>query len=71
MMFFSQGYSSELRGYADLAFAAKFPVMSAATVIFGFVCGGLIERFGELRRLPFAPDPLAIASTAVALITPV
>ncbi|MGV8989510.1 MAG: MFS transporter [Cypionkella sp.] len=70
-VFFFQGYLTELRGYSDLAFAAAFPVMSIATVIFGFVCGGLIDRFGALRLLPFVLAPLAIASLAVALITPV
>ncbi len=70
-VFFHQGYLTALRGYSALAFAASFPVMSAATVIFGFVSGGLIDRFGALRLLPFILIPLALASLAVALITPV
>ena len=70
-VFFFQGYLTELRGYSDLAFAAAFPVMSVTTVIFGFVCGGLVDRFGALRLLPFVLGPLAIASLAVALVTQV
>ncbi len=70
-VFFFQGYLTELRGYSALAFAAAFPVMSATTVIFGFVCGGLVDRFGALRLLPYVLAPLAVASLAVALITPV
>ncbi|OOY26499.1 MAG: MFS transporter [Rhodobacteraceae bacterium] len=71
VIFFHQGYLTELRGYSDLAFAAAFPVMSVATVGFGFVCGGLIDRFGALRLLPFVLIPLALASLSVAAVTPV
>lgn len=71
VIFFHQGYLTELRGYSPLAFAAAFPVMSAATVGFGFVCGGLIDRFGALRLLPFVLAPLTLASLTVALVTPV
>lgn len=71
VIFFHQGYLTELRGYSDLVFAAAFPVMSIATVGFGFVCGGLIDRFGALRLLPFVLAPLALASLTVALVTPV
>ncbi len=70
-VFFHQGYLTELRGYSPLTFAAAFPVMSLATVIFGFVSGALIDRFGALRLLPFVLLPLGVASVAVALITPV
>ena len=69
-IFFQQGYLIGLRGYDPMAFAAAFPVMSVTTVIFGFVCGDLIDRFGSLRLLPFFLAPLAVAAVAVALITP-
>ncbi|OOY17919.1 MFS transporter [Thioclava sp. DLFJ4-1] len=71
VIFFHQGYLTGLRGYSPLAFAAAFPVMSIATVGFGFVCGGLIDRFGALRLLPFVLAPLTLASLTVALVTPV
>ena len=70
-IFFHQGYLIELRGYDPLVFAGAFSVMSATTVVFGLVCGSLIDRFGALRLLPFFLAPLAVASAAVALITPV
>lgn len=70
-VFFHQGYLTALRGYSPLTFAAAFPVMSVATVIFGFVCGHLVDRFGSLRLLPWFLAPLALASLAVALIAPV
>ncbi|MBI1418877.1 MAG: MFS transporter [Limimaricola sp.] len=70
-IFFHQGYLTELRGYSPLAFAASFPVMSAATVIFGFVSGGLIDRYGSLRLLPFILIPLGLAALTLALVTPV
>jgi MFS family permease len=69
-IFFQQGYLVTHRGYDPMAFAAAFPVMSVTTVIFGFVCGDLIDRFGSLKLLPFFLAPLAVASVAVALITP-
>ena len=53
VIFFHQGYLIELRGYDPLAFAAAFPVMAVTTVVFGFVCGWLVDRFGALRLLPF------------------
>ena len=70
-IFFQQGYLISLRGYDPLVFAAAFPVMAITTVAFGLVCGHLVDRFGALRLLPFFLIPLAIASAAVALITPV
>ena len=70
-IFFHQGYLTALRGYSALAFAASFPVMSVASVIFGFLSGALIDQFGALRLLPFVLAPLGLATLAVALITPV
>lgn len=71
VIFFHQDYLIALRGYDPLAFAAAFPVMAVTTVVFGLVCGHLIDRLGALRLLPFYLIPLAVASAAVALITPV
>ena len=71
VVFFHQGYLIELRGYDSLSFAAAFPVMSATTIIFGLVCGHMIDRFGALHLLPFCLIPLAISAAAVGLITPV
>ena len=71
VILFHQGYLISLRHYDPLAFAGSFPVMSLTTIVFGFVCGHLIDRVGALRILPFFLGPLAIASLAVALITPV
>lgn len=70
VIFFHQGYLIALRGYDPMAFAASFPLMSMATVASGFVCGHLVDRCGALKLLPFFLMPLAIASVAVALITP-
>lgn len=69
-IFFHQGYLIALRGYDPLVFAAAFPVMAVATVLFGLVCGHLIDRVGALRLLPFFLAPLAVASAAVGLVTP-
>lgn len=71
IVFFHLGYLIDLRGYDPLIFAAAFPVMAVTTVIFGFVCGFLVDRLGALRLLPFFLIPLAVASAAIAWITPV
>ena len=71
IIFFQQGYLISLRGYDPLVFAAAFPVMAVTTVVFGLVCGHLVDRLGALRLLPFFLIPLAVASAAVGLITPV
>lgn len=68
---FHQAYLITLRGYDPLAFSAAFPIMSVTTIVFGLVCGYLVDRFGALRLLPFFLVPLAIASAAVAVIKPV
>jgi MFS family permease len=71
VIFFHQGYLIALRGYDPLVFAAAFPVMSVMTILFGFICGHMVDRYGALKLLPFFLLPLAVASAAVALITPV
>jgi MFS family permease len=68
---FHQGYLIALRGYDPLVFAGAFTVMSATTVVFGLVCGNLVDRYGSLRLLPFMLVPMTFASLAVALIQPV
>lgn len=70
-VFFHQDYFIELRGYDPLAFAAAFPAMAVTTVTFALISGGLIDRFGALGILPFYLIPLAIASAAAGLVTPV
>ena len=70
-IFFHQDYFVDLRGYDPLAFAAAFPVMAANTVTFALICGGLIDRFGALGILPYFLLPLAVASLAAGLVTPV
>jgi MFS family permease len=71
VIFFHQDYLVALRGYDRLAFAAAFPLMSVTTVVFGLVCGHLVDRLGSLKLLPYVLVPLAFASAAVGLITPV
>ncbi|WP_102224553.1 MFS transporter [Acidimangrovimonas sediminis] len=71
IVYFQQGYLTELRHYPPLAFAAAFPLMSGATIVFGFVCGALVDRFGALRLLPYFLGPLFLAALAVALVAPV
>lgn len=70
-VFFEQDYLITLRGYNPLVFAAAFPVMSIATVFFGFLCGRLVDRFGALRLLPYYCLPLGLSIAALALITPI
>ncbi len=70
VIFFHQGYLVDLRGYDGLAFAAAFPVMAGSTVVFGLWSGHLIDRFGSIQLLPYVLIPLAVASAAVAFITP-
>lgn len=70
-IFFHQDYFVDLRGYDPLAFAAAFPVMAATTVTFALISGSLIDRYGALGILPYFLLPLAIASLAAGLVTPV
>lgn len=70
-IFFHQDYFVELRGYDPLAFASAFPLMAMTTIGFALLCGAMIDRFGALRILPFFLLPLAVASAAAALVTPV
>ncbi len=70
-LFFHQDHLIELRGYGGLAFAASFPVMALTTAVFSLISGQLIDRYGAIRLLPFFLLPLAIASLAVGLLTPI
>jgi len=70
-IFFHQGHFIELRGYDALVFASAFPLMAVTTIVFGFVCGGLIDRFGALNIVPFFLVPLTIASLTAGLLEPV
>lgn len=71
VVFFHQGYLIETRHYDPLAFAAGFAVMSAVTILFGFVSGALIDRFGSLKLLPYSLLPMAAAAVIVGVVTPV
>ncbi len=71
VIFFHQDYMIELRGYNQYAFAAAFPVMAVTTVCFSLVSGGLIDRFGAIRILPFFLIPLTLASLTVGTLTPI
>ena len=71
VIFFNQDYLIAVRHYNPLVFAAAYPVLAVTTVVFGLVCGQLIDRFGALKLLPYFLLPLALASTLIALVTPV
>jgi MFS family permease len=68
VIFFHQSYLIDLRGYDPLVFAAAFPVMAVTTIVFGFVCGYLVDRFGAVRLLPYFLLPLAGASLSLAWV---
>lgn len=68
-IFFHQGHLIEVRGYDRLAFAGAFPVMAATTMIFGLICGQLVDRFGAVRMLPYFLVPMFFASIAAAAIS--
>lgn len=70
-IFFHQDYLIELRGYNELVFTAAFPLMAGTTLIFALIAGQLIDRFGAVRLLPFFLLPLAVASAAAGLLSPI
>ena len=70
-VFFHQDYFIELRGYDPLAFAAAFPMMAVTTLVFALISGSIIDRFGAVTLLPFFLLPLAVASAAAGLLTPI
>jgi MFS family permease len=71
IIYFHEDYLIQLRGYDPLAFAAALTVMSVTTVLFGLVCGQLIDRHGALKLLPYFLVPLGVAAAVVGLVTPV
>src|SRR5690625_4123596 len=50
-IFFHQGYLIALRDYDPLVFVGAFPVMAVTTVVFGLVCGHLVDRDRKSTRL--------------------
>lgn len=68
-IFFHQGHLAELRGYSTFAFAGAFPLMAGTTMVFGLICGHLVDRFGAARVLPLFLLPLMTATLGAALLT--
>ncbi|HET7306780.1 MAG TPA: MFS transporter [Gammaproteobacteria bacterium] len=70
-IFFYQGYLMDLRGYDPLVFAAAYPIMALTTIVFGLLCGHLVDRLGALRLLPFVLIPVTLSSLVIGLVAPV
>ncbi|MBO0661498.1 MFS transporter [Jiella sp. MQZ9-1] len=64
-LFFHQVYLTNLRGWSLEVFASGFAVMSATTLVFALIAGGLIDRFSAVRLLPVFLVPMALACFVV------
>ncbi|ALV28336.1 MULTISPECIES: MFS transporter [Hyphomicrobiales] len=68
-IFFHQAYMSELRGWPLSLFATGFILMSALNIVSTLIAGGLIDKYGSLKLLPWALMPLTLATFTAATIT--
>ena len=65
--FFQQVHLTEQKGWALDSFAALFPVYTTVSVTALLIAGGLVDRFGSGRIMPFVLLPMAAGFTAVSL----
>ena len=68
VIFFHQSHIIEIKGWSLEAFAASFFVMSFSTILFSFVFGLLVDRFGTVRLIALLLLPLGLAAIMLALI---
>lgn len=67
VIFFQMVHIGEVMGWDRVGMTAAYPLYAAATVVMALVAGGLADRFGPDRLLPFLLVPV---SAGVALIGP-
>lgn len=72
-LFFHQVHFVGVKGWALLDFVALMPVFTATSVAMNFASGGLVDRLGSRRILPYTalPAALGFATLAVAPSIPV
>ena len=65
-LFFQQVHLVEVKGWELVAFVALMPVYTASSVIFTFVSGWAIDRFGVSKVIPVQMLPFALAFAVLA-----
>ncbi len=69
-IFYHQDYLTTVNQWPPTLFATALIPMALTTVIMALIVGGLIDRLGAVKVLPFYLLPLALACFAVALSGP-
>ncbi len=64
---FHQVHLVESKGWDLTVWGSLFVVYALVSVAFNLICGGLIDRFGASRIVPFHPIPMAIGLLALSL----
>lgn len=65
--FFQQVHFAEVKGWTHLELAALFPVYTAAAVSAMVVAGGLLDRVGTGRLIPWSQLPMIVGFSCFAL----
>lgn len=65
---FHQAYLVELRGWSQEVFASAFVFMAVFKIIFAFVTGFVVDKYGSIRLLPFSILPLSLGCFIVAYV---
>lgn len=60
-LFFQQVHLTEVKGWSLASFVALMPIYTSATIVFTFVTGWAIDRFGVKWIVPFQMLPFAVS----------
>ena len=60
VIFFQVGHIAETMGWTKLAMTSAYPFFAVVTIVVALIAGGLVDRFGPDRLLPFYLVPLGI-----------
>jgi len=59
--FFQQVYFAEIKGWTHLQLVALFPLYTLVSIVFSYVSGWALDKFGLDRIIPFYQIPLVFA----------
>lgn len=65
VIFFQVGHIAETMGWTKLAMTSAYPFFAVVTIVVALVAGGLVDRFGPDRLLPFYLLPLGVGVACV------
>ncbi len=69
-LFFHQVHIVETKGWTMAGYVLAFPVYSASSLLFSFVCGAAVDRYGSIGLLRVFLLPLSVALIVLGMAEP-